>query len=247
MSTNITADATMASIKAFFTANPTKVAVFYNWASWNEPSQANAEVVAELASDYPDVAFFKVDADAPGAAEICGVFALKTIPCVTAYCGAKLLGCVPSFDPEATATMLATAAAEATGISEAAKAAAAEAVKSAATAVAQPPLEERLKALVNQAPVMLFMKGAPAAPRCGFSRTIVEILNSHGILFSSFDILSDNDVREGLKKFSNWPTYPQLYCQGELLGGLDVIKELVAAEELIESVPEEARGPIPAQ
>jgi glutaredoxin-related protein len=66
------------------------------------------------------------------------------------------------------------------------------------------PLEDRLKRLVNQAPVMLFMKGNPSEPRCGFSNKIVGILNEQGIEFDSFDILEDNDVRQGLKTFSDW-------------------------------------------
>jgi Grx4 family monothiol glutaredoxin len=75
-------------------------------------------------------------------------------------------------------------------------------------------LNERLKGLINSAPVILFMKGSPQEPRCGFSRQIVEILKNQNVVFSFFDILSDNEVREGLKKFSNWPTYPQLYAKG---------------------------------
>lgn len=68
--------------------------------------------------------------------------------------------------------------------------------------------------------------GSPDAPQCGFSRTIVGILREENIEFSSFDILRDETVRAGLKTFSDWPTYPQLYVKGEFIGGLDVIKEM---------------------
>lgn len=98
-------------------------------------------------------------------------------------------------------------------------------------------LEERLKKLINQAPCMLFMKGNPANPRCGFSRTIVSILDNYKTDYKSFDILQDNDVREGLKKFSNWPTYPQLYLNGELIGGLDIVKEMDESSELESMLP----------
>jgi Grx4 family monothiol glutaredoxin len=98
-------------------------------------------------------------------------------------------------------------------------------------------LEDRLKKLINQAPCMLFMKGNPANPRCGFSRTIVSILDGYKADYKSFDILQDNDVREGLKKFSNWPTYPQLYVNGELIGGLDIIKEMSESDELENMLP----------
>lgn len=98
-------------------------------------------------------------------------------------------------------------------------------------------LEERLKKLINQAPCVLFMKGNPANPRCGFSRTIVSILDNYKTDYKSFDILQDNDVREGLKKFSNWPTYPQLYLNGVLIGGLDIVKEMDESDDLESMLP----------
>jgi len=94
-------------------------------------------------------------------------------------------------------------------------------------------LDDRLRELINQEKVMLFMKGNPQAPRCGFSTKIVDVLNENGIKYGSFDILSDDDVRQGLKKLSNWPTYPQLYSKGELIGGLDIVKELEEMGELV--------------
>jgi Grx4 family monothiol glutaredoxin len=103
------------------------------------------------------------------------------------------------------------------------------------------PLAQRLEALVSQAPVMLFMKGTPSAPQCGFSNKIVGILQKEGIAFSSFNILADEEVRQGLKEFSKWPTYPQLYADGKLLGGLDIIKELADEGELLDSIPAAAR------
>ncbi|XP_054261186.1 glutaredoxin-3-like isoform X1 [Macrosteles quadrilineatus] len=98
-------------------------------------------------------------------------------------------------------------------------------------------LESRLKSLTNMAPVMLFMKGNPAEPKCGFSRQIIQLLNEQNVSFKTFDILQDNEVREGLKKFSDWPTYPQLYINGELVGGLDIVKELVTSGELKTMLP----------
>lgn len=82
---------------------------------------------------------------------------------------------------------------------------------------------------------MLFMKGDPDAPRCGFSRQLIGILNDTGVQFKHFDVLSDEEIRQGLKKYSDWPTYPQLYVNSELLGGLDIIKEM-SRDELIESL-----------
>lgn len=87
-------------------------------------------------------------------------------------------------------------------------------------------MNDRLKSLINRAPVMLFMKGNPSQPRCGFSRSIVGLLQEEGIEFDSFDILTDEDVRQSLKEYSDWPTYPQLYVKGELIGGLDIVKDM---------------------
>ena len=93
-------------------------------------------------------------------------------------------------------------------------------------------INSRLKKLLASAPVLLFMKGNKDQARCGFSRRVVEALNSTGIDFSTFDILEDEDVRQGLKEYSNWPTYPQLYVNGELMGGCDIIEEMHASGEL---------------
>ena len=79
---------------------------------------------------------------------------------------------------------------------------------------------------------MLFMKGVPSAPRCGFSKQIVAILDEMEVDYDGFNILEDEEVRQGLKEFSDWPTFPQLYSNGELLGGLDIIKEMRDSGEL---------------
>jgi len=100
------------------------------------------------------------------------------------------------------------------------------------------PLDKRLHRLIHQTPAVLFMKGTANQPRCGFSARAVDTLRDGGLdinnttLFSSFDILEDSDVREGLKKYSNWPTFPQLYIEGKLIGGLDILKELQEEGEL---------------
>lgn len=70
---------------------------------------------------------------------------------------------------------------------------------------------------------MLFMKGTPAAPQCGFSRQLVALLREKGVRYGFFNILADDEVRQGLKAFSDWPTYPQLYLDGNLVGGLDIV------------------------
>ncbi|KFD48798.1 hypothetical protein M514_10353 [Trichuris suis] len=97
-------------------------------------------------------------------------------------------------------------------------------------------LETRLRKLISLSKVMVFMKGTKQQALCKFSRALVEILNKTGIDYETFNVLEDEDVREGLKKFSNWPTYPQVYVDGTLIGGLDVIRELDEAKELISTL-----------
>ncbi|KUI60460.1 Monothiol glutaredoxin-4 [Cytospora mali] len=86
-------------------------------------------------------------------------------------------------------------------------------------------LNKRLEELVRAAPVMLFMKGTPSGPQCGFSRQMVALLRENSVKYGFFNILADDEVRQGLKEFADWPTYPQLWMDGELVGGLDIVKE----------------------
>lgn len=87
-------------------------------------------------------------------------------------------------------------------------------------------MTQKCERVTTQAPVMLFMKGTPSAPRCKFSSRVVQALEADGISFSHFDILQDQLLRQGLKNFAQWPTYPQLYVKGEFLGGCDIIEDL---------------------
>lgn len=93
-------------------------------------------------------------------------------------------------------------------------------------------LNDRLNQLINRAELMVFIKGDRNTPRCGFSKQLIVILNDSGVAYDTFDILSDEDVRQGLKTYSDWPTYPQVYVKGSLIGGLDIIKELKEGNEL---------------
>ena len=88
------------------------------------------------------------------------------------------------------------------------------------------PIEAKLKRLINLAPITIFIKGNPAEPRCGFSRTLIDIFDTEKIAYKHFDILTDEEVRSELKTYSDWPTYPQVYVNGELIGGLDIIKDM---------------------
>ena len=83
--------------------------------------------------------------------------------------------------------------------------------------------------------VVLFMKGTPVFPQCGFSSMVVQVLSQIGVKFKGIDVLADDGVRNGIKEFSNWPTIPQLYVKGEFIGGCDIVREMFEAGELQET------------
>ena len=91
---------------------------------------------------------------------------------------------------------------------------------------------EKIKAEIGAAPVVLFMKGTPDFPQCGFSAQTVAALRALGAQFKSVNIFEDPELREALKRYSNWPTYPQLYVKGELVGGCDIALEMYESGEL---------------
>ena len=91
---------------------------------------------------------------------------------------------------------------------------------------------DRIRQQVTENPVVLFMKGTPVFPQCGFSATVVQILSHMGIKFKGVDVLADSSVREGIKEFSSWPTIPQLYVKGEFVGGCDIVREMFETGEL---------------
>jgi len=93
-------------------------------------------------------------------------------------------------------------------------------------------LRKRITDTIARGRVMLFMKGNPAMPQCGFSAAVVGILKQTGVPFESYNILADSELREGLKVYSSWPTYPQLYVDGKLIGGADIVRDLHAKGEL---------------
>jgi monothiol glutaredoxin len=94
-------------------------------------------------------------------------------------------------------------------------------------------IEQFIDTAVKSNDVVLFMKGTPQFPQCGFSGQVVQILDHLGVAFNSFNVLENNDLRNGIKTYSNWPTIPQLYVKGEFVGGCDIIREMFQAGELL--------------
>ncbi len=99
-----------------------------------------------------------------------------------------------------------------------------------------PETQARIKKMVDDNKIMVFMKGNKLMPQCGFSNNVVQILNTLGVPFETCDILADQDVRQGVKEYSNWPTIPQVYLNGEFLGGSDILIELYQKGELQQMV-----------
>jgi monothiol glutaredoxin len=93
-------------------------------------------------------------------------------------------------------------------------------------------VHERIRQEVADHPVVLYMKGSPVFPQCGFSAAVVQILSHLGVKFKGVDVLTDPGIRQGIKEFSNWPTIPQLYVKGEFIGGCDIIREMYETGEL---------------
>jgi monothiol glutaredoxin len=98
----------------------------------------------------------------------------------------------------------------------------------------------RIQGEITSNPVMLYMKGTPQFPQCGFSSRVVQILNHMGLKFASANVLEDPALRDGIKAFSNWPTVPQLYVGGEFVGGCDIVTEMFQSGELQDLVQEKA-------
>jgi monothiol glutaredoxin len=95
-------------------------------------------------------------------------------------------------------------------------------------------IQEHLKEAIDSNEIILFMKGSPDFPQCGFSGKTTQILQACDVKFASVDVLADNAVREGIKEYSNWPTVPQLYVRGEFIGGCDIVSQLYESGELKE-------------
>ena len=205
--------------------------ILHFWAEWAPMCTQTKELTTRLAGECPNVRFANVEAEE--AEDLAEAYSVESVPAFV-------------FLPKGAGSPEVLVGANAPEVSKKAMAlnsgggvvapAAAPAVASEAATAPPGDLKERLKQLVNKEPVMLFMKGSPGAEKCGFSRTITTLLKEQGVAYGFFDILTDESVRQGLKEYSKWPTYPQLYAHGELIGGLDIIKELIEGGELLEAL-----------
>jgi len=185
------------------------------WASWSQPSTQTNSILEQLQKQYQNIKFHKVEAEEVG--DITELYTIDSVPTVVFLRDGTVADTLKGSNPPELSKRIGAFSGSSPPTGQ--------------TPVL-PDLNERLKGLINQHKVMAFIKGTPAAPQCGFSRKFIDLLQETGVQYGSFNILSDNEVREGLKKYSSWPTYPQLYVNGELVGGLDIVKELAAEGEL---------------
>ncbi|XP_012686522.1 glutaredoxin 3 [Clupea harengus] len=191
-------------------------------APWAPQCTQMNDVLAELAKEHSQTTFVKLEAEA--VPEVSEKYEISSVPTFLFFKSGEMIDRLDgAHAPELSKKVqkLATNTARPVGTGDSPK----------------EDLNERLKKLINAAPCMLFMKGSPQEPRCGFSRQIIQIFKDQSVQYSTFDILSDEEVRQGLKTYSNWPTYPQVYASGELVGGLDIIKELAESGELDNTLP----------
>lgn len=211
-----------------------KLIAIYFHTPWAAPCIQINSVYAQLAESNSNTAFISVNADEHP--DISELFEVSAVPYFVLIRDDTILKELSGADPKEFVTALNelqnTSSNSQQQSSQPAQAPLAGVEQSSQQSEAQEEEEEseealnaRLKQLTEAAPVMLFMKGTPASPQCGFSRQLVAILRENQVRFGFFDILKDDSVRQGLKAFSDWPTFPQLYVNGEFQGGLDIIKE----------------------
>ena len=109
------------------------------------------------------------------------------------------------------------------------------------------PVFDRISSEIAETPVVLFMKGTPAFPQCGFSAAVVQGLSELGVEFKGVDVLADPSLRQGIKDFTDWPTIPQLYVKGDFIGGADIVREMIQSGELAALFSEKEIGMAPVQ
>lgn len=229
---------------------PTCLAVLYFHAPWAEPCKTMSTILETLASTYspttpPSISFLSLDAEE--VSEVSERYDVSQVPLVVLQKDGKTVGSVTGTDANKVRSAVEKHYPGGSAANGGAKTASLpprqEVTKPAQSPATDAPqtngatqttstepeasdpeaLRTRLSDLVKAAPVMLFMKGTPSAPQCGFSRQTVALLREKSIRYGFFNILADDEVRQGLKEYSDWPTFPQLYAGGELVGGLDIV------------------------
>jgi Grx4 family monothiol glutaredoxin len=210
---------------------PSTLLVVSFHAPWAAPCAQMNTVLTTLAADYPVTEPLQsswVSINAEDLSDLSETYDVTAVPFLVLIRNGKVLETVSGSSAVKVRNAIETHAKDTSGGSASgAPAASAPVVATPAEPVdpakAKEELFKRLEDLVKAAPVMLFMKGSPSEPQCGFSRQLVAILRENSVKYGFFNILADDEVRQGLKEYAEWPTYPQLWVGGELVGGLDIV------------------------
>ena len=222
------------------TLPPTCLTVLYFHAPWAEPCKQMTTILTTLASTYtstipPRIAFFSLDAEE--VSDVSERYDVTQVPLVVLQKGGQVVDSITGTDAGKVRSAVEkhVGGGKQSGLPPAQKVTRPPekepvqtqeqepATNGASAETSEQELNTRLSELVKAAPVMLFMKGKPSAPECGFSRQTVALLREKGVRYGFFNILADDEVRQGLKAFWDWPTFPQVYAGGELVGGLDIV------------------------
>ncbi|KAI0064918.1 glutaredoxin [Artomyces pyxidatus] len=208
-----------------------RVSLLSFWAPWAGPCIQMNEVVLELAKKYPHLLILQIEADSQP--DISESFDVEAVPSFVVLRGHTLLERISGADAAALTQAISAHARSPSSVNPLSFTDQLPAAPKGGFIEEEDP-EKRIRKLMVQSKVMLFMKGEPNAPRCGFSRRMVALLRENNVEFSTFDILEDESVRSGLKVINDWPTFPQLIINGEFVGGLDVVTEMAQSGELAE-------------
>lgn len=208
---------------------PSNITILYFYTLWHEPCVHLSTVYQELSIKYPKVLMYRINAEE--LEDLSVDFEIESVPTFIVLEGGKEVDRYQGQDaPKITALIQKYSNSKLLSKKENPKV----------------NTKESLETLVNSHPLMIFIKGTPSAPKCGFSRQLIELLSELNCTYGSFDILADESVRQGLKEYSDWPTYPQsnlrtyvVYINGELIGGLDIVKEMIANGEFQQILPKE--------
>lgn len=207
---------------------PSAVHIIYFHAPWAAPCAQMTTVIQTLAAEYPVTeppTTLWASVNAEDLEDVSEEYDVSVVPYIVISRGGQVLETVSGSSATKVQAAIQKHASGATANG------APKAVANETEEVAQDPAKQkeelfkRLADLVKAASVMLFMKGTPGDPQCGFSRQIVGMLRENSVKYGFFNILADDEVRQGLKEYADWPTYPQLWVDGELVGGLDIVKE----------------------
>jgi len=190
--------------------------LLYFYTEWAEPCKLMGDLVSAIEQKFPEIQVRRINAENDGEENQLAVqYQVQSVPTVVFTRYTKEVGRVDGLDVQ----LLTDTVLHLTETTDADNG-------------REKNHQEYLRGLINKHTFMIFIKGSPQQPRCGFTAQLIRLLNEHKIDFDYFDILADERVRQDLKAYSNWPTYPQIYLRGELIGGLDIFQDIIQSGQL---------------